>query len=268
MVYDATLMSARNPRLLCRRYMLHSDIGVMLLYTHGTNHSVTLYTVQSVSVVCVCGVCLWCVSVVCVRDVCPWCVSVAYVHGVCVQSSVHAIPCWCKSTIAICCLCSFDVEWALELHANIARYWCHLSQVMSFRVVHFDEDPQCGLQACGCSASIRVTPTATRRYVLPSQQMAAVSSVDLMMDMCTSGAQTAQSLLLRQEAKRYAAVTLNIDGSCKMASSSQYQTMQCTVIVLWCIVQCNCCCNCQALRLNVRPQFVLPWTPAVDTQTA
>lgn len=135
----------------------------------------------------------------------------------------------------------------------MARCWCHLSQVMPFRVMHFDEDPECVLQACGYSASIRVTPTVTRRYVLPSQQMAAVLSVVLMMGMCMSGARIAQALLLRQQAKRYAAVTSNTDGSCKMASSSHYQTMQCTVIVLWCIGQCNCCCNCQVVRWSVRP---------------
>jgi hypothetical protein len=107
---------------------------------------------------------------------------------------------------------------------------------MPFRVMHFDEDPECVLQACGYSASIRVTPTATRRYVLPSQQMAAVSSVVQMMVMCTSGARTAQALLLRQQAKRYAAVILKIEWqlqngkSCHSIEPSIVHSLS-----LWCV---------------------------------
>ncbi len=70
MVYVATLMSAWNPRLSCWQYMLHYNTGVVLLCTHSTNHSVTLYIVLCTES----SVCLWCVS------------STLYIMVVCTQT--------------------------------------------------------------------------------------------------------------------------------------------------------------------------------------
>lgn len=123
---------------------------------------------------------------------------------------------------------------------------------------------ECVLQACDYSVSIRATPTATRRYVLPFQQMAAVSSVVLMMVMCTSGARTARVPLLRQQAKRCAAVTFNFEWQMQNPSVEPSRIIiQRTVIVLV-VHLCNYFCSCQAVRLSVRVCFVL--TLAVDVK--
>jgi hypothetical protein len=47
-----------------------------------------------VCVVCVCGVCVWCVCVVCVSGVCVWYVCVVCVCSVCV---------WCVCVVCLLC---------------------------------------------------------------------------------------------------------------------------------------------------------------------
>ena len=48
------------------------------------------------SVVIVCGICLWCLSVVFVCGDCLWCLSVVFVCGVCL---------WCLSVVFVCGVC-------------------------------------------------------------------------------------------------------------------------------------------------------------------